>query len=108
MSEAKESAEWLTAFADRNVAIYRMMNGPDAVPPEPKQVRKAATLLLSQAERIERLEEALKPFAAMAGDNWHHQMDGMVIVAGASKFDLRLDFTLGDLRRAKQAMEDTP
>ncbi|MFN7185450.1 MAG: hypothetical protein ACK5VE_03655 [Alphaproteobacteria bacterium] len=56
------------------------------------------------AER-DRLREALKPFATVLKDNWFHQRDGLKIRCGTNEFDLRLDLTLGDFRKALAALK---
>ena len=52
-----------------------------------------------------RLREALKPFATVLKDNWFHQRDGLKIRCGTNEFDLRLDLTLGDFRKARAALK---
>ncbi|MFN7883206.1 MAG: hypothetical protein ACK5PF_09370 [bacterium] len=52
-----------------------------------------------------RLREALKPFATVLKDNWFRQRDGLKIRCGTNEFDLRLDLTLGDFRKALAALK---
>ena len=66
--------------------------------------RKAEALKQEVAEkdaRIAALEEALEPFAMIAGGNYSNQPDGLRIVAGANPYDLRFSFPLSILRRAR-------
>lgn len=47
--------------------------------------------------------EALGPFASALKDNWSKQPDESPIIAGPHAYDMRLEFTLGDFRRARAA-----
>jgi len=62
----------------------------------------------ARAEKAEadnaRLLKALEPFASALKGNWSHQPDGTKILCGTSEFDLRLNLTLGDFRRAAAAL----
>jgi len=64
--------------------------------------------LKKRAEKAEadnaRLRAALEPFASALKGNWSHQPDGTKILCGTSEFDLRLNLTLGDFRRAAAAI----
>ena len=57
-------------------------------------------------EENARLREALKPFAEMLKGNYSYQSDDMLIKAGANQYDLVFDFTLGDLRAARDALKE--
>ena len=66
--------------------------------------RKAEALkqeIAAKEARIAALEEALEPFAMIAGGNYSNQPDGLRIVAGANPYDLRFSFPLSILRRAR-------
>lgn len=60
---------------------------------------------LSAAEaRIERLEAALRPFAECC-EGLTYQNDDMNILVGPNQYDMRTGFLLGDLRRARAALD---
>ena len=62
-------------------------------------------LLRSQAaDEIERLREALKPFASVVKGNWNEQPDTMPMSYGFG-VDKRFDLTLGDFRKARAALK---
>ena len=54
---------------------------------------------------VDKLVEALQPFADILKGNYSHQADAMPIVAGFNEHDLRWQFSLGDSRRAREALE---
>jgi len=55
------------------------------------------------AKEIERLREALKPFADVVKGNWDEQPDTMPMSYGFG-VDKRFDLTLGDFRKARAAL----
>ena len=57
-------------------------------------------------EENKNLRAVVKPFAEMLKGNYSHQSDDMPIKAGANQYDLVLDFTLGDLRKAAAAIRE--
>jgi hypothetical protein len=61
-------------------------------------------LALAAAEDIERLREALKPFADVVKGNWSEQPDTMPMSYGFGS-DKRFDLTLGDFRKARAALK---
>jgi len=69
---------------------------------------EAADELSRLTAENERLRAALEPFAAALKGNWSHQPDSMVIVAGPFHTDMRMDFKLGDFRRARAALTQEP
>ena len=67
----------------------------------------SAALILSQAERIERLEEALNPFADVAEfDISEAESDGDIYRPMSHKYAVGGVLKVGDLRRTKQTMEE--
>lgn len=64
-----------------------------------------AAVMQDAAVEIERLREALEPFANALKGNWSSQSGSMKIVAGPHANDLRLELTLYDFRRAALAQE---
>lgn len=64
------------------------------------------TELTSLRARVAALEEALRPLVAHMKDNYSKQSDDFLIHMGASGYDLRWCVHLGDLRRARAALED--
>ena len=57
-----------------------------------------------QADEIEWLREALKPFADVVKGNWNEQPDTMQMSYGFG-VDKRFDLTLGDFRKACAALK---
>lgn len=66
---------------------------------DPLLTEAADTITTLRAE-VERLRAALKPFGEALKGNWSAQSDNMKIFAGPHAYDLRLEFTLADFRRA--------
>ena len=57
------------------------------------------------ANEIERLREALQPFAKVLKGNWSHQSNEMLMSFGFGE-DKRLELTLGDFRNASAALKE--
>lgn len=57
------------------------------------------------ADEIERLREALQPFAKVLKGNWSHQSNEMLMSFGFGE-DKRLELTLGDFRNASAALKE--
>jgi len=67
---------------------------------------KQKKIILDQDAEIERLREALKPFAEVLKGHWSHQSDDMVLSVGFGD-DKRLELRLGDFRLARSALQQT-
>ena len=61
--------------------------------------------LEKQDAEIERLREALQPFAKVLKGNWSHQSNEMLMSFGFGE-DKRLELTLGDFRNASAALKE--
>ena len=78
--------------------IIERLHGPDGM--------EAGQEILRLRKENARLRGVLKPFAELLKGNYSHQSDDMPIKAGANQYDLVFDFTLGDLRAARDAIQD--
>jgi predicted nuclease with TOPRIM domain len=56
--------------------------------------------------KVERLREALKPFADIVKGNWNEQPDTMPMSYGFG-IDKRFDLTLGDFRKARATLKES-
>ena len=68
-----------------------------------RQEDQASDVMTAAANEIERLREALKPFASVVKGNWNEQPDTMPMSYGFG-VDKRFDLTLGDFRKARAAL----
>jgi hypothetical protein len=80
-------------------AEYELMYGYDMASADYRDIVE------QQDREIAKLRAALKPFATALKGNWSHQSDEMPIDAGFGATDLRMQFRLGDFRRARAALE---
>ena len=67
-------------------------------------IRYLERLLDYKDAEIERLREALKPFADVVKENGNEQSDDMPMSYGFG-VDKRFDLTLGDFRKARSALQ---
>lgn len=115
MADAADQIESLTeavARAEANETIWSDIADERSVRIE-KQAAEIAehdtiterqnALIRKQAERIERLEKALRPFAEAAANMDGDEHDGMSIWESPEALSL----TFGNLRRARQALSPT-
>jgi len=56
-------------------------------------------------QRVEALEDALRPFAEAIKGNYSNQPDSAWLMCGLNGSDLRLTLGLADFRRAKELLE---
>ena len=65
----------------------------------------AKTVSAKFAAEMEKLREALQPFAKVLKGNWSHQSNEMLMSFGFGE-DKRLELTLGDFRNASAALKE--
>ena len=105
--EAADRIEALTAERDamKNIAYAAGYYQAECGLPEHENASAALVELKQTKAEIDQLRVALKPFATSLRGNWPHQSDDLKIRCGTSEFQLRLNLTLGDFRKAITALK---